>query len=219
MEIINNQPYLASDRGSAPQSSGFTSTNSDFQTFLKMLTAQITNQDPLNPMEGSDFAVQLATFAGVEQQTQTNKLLQSMLDTGTSEHITKLSHLIGRHVLTSGPVHYSGDAIEVQLPTHEDTGEYFLVVSDIYGREIERHRVSAGESVFSWPVSDAQGHMGAATGNYTFHLESSLSEGEVIYGAAGAYVSVIGAETSRDGARLVLTGDIKVDPDEVLAIR
>ena len=48
------------------KSSGF--SGGDFETFLKMLTTQIRNQDPLNPMEGSEFAVQLATFSGVEQQ-------------------------------------------------------------------------------------------------------------------------------------------------------
>lgn len=58
--------------------SGF--AGGDFETFLKMLTTQIRNQDPLNPMEGSDFAVQLATFSGVEQQVQTNDLLQKMTD-------------------------------------------------------------------------------------------------------------------------------------------
>ena len=42
--------------------------SSDFQTFLTMLTTQLQNQDPLNPVESSDFAVQLATFSGVEQQ-------------------------------------------------------------------------------------------------------------------------------------------------------
>lgn len=46
--------------------------SSDFETFLKMLTTQIKNQDPLNPMEGTEFAVQLATFSGVEQQVMTN---------------------------------------------------------------------------------------------------------------------------------------------------
>ena len=44
-----------------------------------MLTTQIKNQDPLNPMEGTEFAVQLATFSGVEQQVQTNQLLARLL--------------------------------------------------------------------------------------------------------------------------------------------
>jgi flagellar basal-body rod modification protein FlgD len=52
---------------------------SDAVTFLNMLTVQMRNQDPLNPMAPTDFAVQLATFSSVEQQLQTNTLLQSML--------------------------------------------------------------------------------------------------------------------------------------------
>ena len=43
-----------------------TFATSDFETFLKMLTVQLENQDPLNPMESTEFAVQLATFSGAE---------------------------------------------------------------------------------------------------------------------------------------------------------
>lgn len=52
--------------------------SSDFQTFLKMLTAQIQNQDPLNPTPSDEFAVQLATFSSVEQQVRTNDLLVAL---------------------------------------------------------------------------------------------------------------------------------------------
>ena len=59
--------------------------SSDFETFLKMLTAQMENQDPLNPMDSADYAVQLATFSSVEQQVLTNDLLQAMtLQLGSS---------------------------------------------------------------------------------------------------------------------------------------
>ena len=52
--------------------------SSDFETFLKMLTVQMQNQDPLNPVDSSDYAIQLATFSGVEQQVKTNDLLASL---------------------------------------------------------------------------------------------------------------------------------------------
>jgi flagellar basal-body rod modification protein FlgD len=42
--------------------------SSDFETFLKMLTTQLKNQDPMNPVDSADYAVQLATFSSVEQQ-------------------------------------------------------------------------------------------------------------------------------------------------------
>ncbi len=47
---------------------------SDYETFLRMLTTQLQNQDPMNPMESDDFAMQLATFSGVEQQVKTNEI-------------------------------------------------------------------------------------------------------------------------------------------------
>jgi hypothetical protein len=52
---------------------------SDFETFLKMLTTQMKNQDPLNPVESSEYAVQLATFSSVEQQVLTNDLLTRLI--------------------------------------------------------------------------------------------------------------------------------------------
>ena len=52
--------------------------NSDYLTFLKMLTAQVKNQDPLDPMSSDDFSAQLATFSGVEQQVKTNDLLEAL---------------------------------------------------------------------------------------------------------------------------------------------
>jgi flagellar basal-body rod modification protein FlgD len=52
--------------------------SSDFTTFLKMLTTQMQNQDPLNPIDSADYAVQLATFSGVEQSVKTNQLLESL---------------------------------------------------------------------------------------------------------------------------------------------
>jgi flagellar basal-body rod modification protein FlgD len=57
----------------AGQTAASTTISSDFDTFLKMLTAQIQNQDPLNPIDSTDYAVQLATFASVEQQTLANQ--------------------------------------------------------------------------------------------------------------------------------------------------
>ena len=51
---------------------------SDFDTFLRMLTTQMQNQDPLNPIDSTDYATQLATFSGVEQQVRTNSLLADL---------------------------------------------------------------------------------------------------------------------------------------------
>ena len=84
----------------------------DFQTFLRMLTAQLKNQDPMNPMEGSDFAVQLATFSGVEQQAQTNKLLTEMTQ-AMGGGLGELSVWIGREVRVAGPVWFGAKPVKL----------------------------------------------------------------------------------------------------------
>ena len=78
--------------------------SSDFDTFLKMLTTQIKNQDPTNPMDSADFAVQLATFSGVEQQVRTNDLLG---DLGAQFGVMGMSQLgawVGQEARAPGPV-------------------------------------------------------------------------------------------------------------------
>lgn len=73
---------VTTTRTATPQPSGSAQTAtaiaSDFETFLRMLTTQLENQDPLEPVASQDLAVQLATFSGVEQQTQTNSLLEDL---------------------------------------------------------------------------------------------------------------------------------------------
>lgn len=55
-----------------------TAPNADYNTFIKLLVAQMKNQDPTKPMDSTEFVSQLASFSAVEQQTQTNTKLDKM---------------------------------------------------------------------------------------------------------------------------------------------
>ena len=59
---------VARSTADGAETGGNSALSSDFETFLRMLTTQLQNQDPLNPVDSADFAVQLATFSSVEQQ-------------------------------------------------------------------------------------------------------------------------------------------------------
>ena len=84
----------------------------DFQTFLTMLTAQLQNQDPLNPMESTDFAIQLATFAGVEQAALSNKFLEQMAGQAGGAGI---AGWIGKEARTTAPVWFDDEAITLDV--------------------------------------------------------------------------------------------------------
>lgn len=71
------------------------SSNIGIQDFLKILTTQLNNQDPLKPMDNQDFVAQIAQFATLEQSRQLNSKLDAMLSLQGS---TQSVGLLGKKV-------------------------------------------------------------------------------------------------------------------------
>ncbi|KGJ03494.1 flagellar basal-body rod modification protein FlgD [Paracoccus halophilus] len=191
--------------------------SSDFETFLKMLTTQIKNQDPLNPMEGTEFAVQLATFSGVEQQVLTNQLLGQLLQ-GSSSGLGDLSGWIGREVRTDAPVWYDQSPLTLNVHPMAGADEVTLVAHDAQGNEVSRESIGTGAGEVDWQGRDADGEPLPA-GAYQFRIES-LADGEVIgMAVVEAYTRVTGAEIVNGWPRLILTGGATAGLDEITALR
>lgn len=83
----------------------------DYQSFLKLLIAQMKNQDPTAPMESTEYMAQIAAFSQVEQSVQINQKLDQMLQ-GSS--LSQAASLIG-HTITSQDGNTSGVVKEVKL--------------------------------------------------------------------------------------------------------
>lgn len=79
------------------QPSALSAQTVDYQSFLRLLVAQMKNQDPTSPMESTDYVAQLATFSQVEQSVQMNNNLQAMLQANT---LSQANGLIGRYIET-----------------------------------------------------------------------------------------------------------------------
>ena len=99
----------------APKATGTTETKSktavDYESFLKLLVAEMKNQDPTKPMESTDFVAQLATFSQVEQSVQSNTKLDQILQ---STALSQAGSLIGRQI-TSADGKTSGIISEVKI--------------------------------------------------------------------------------------------------------
>jgi len=92
------------------------------QDFLKLLINQLQNQDPLNPMDSQQFAVQLAQFSSVEQLLQINKKLDGVVGgEGSSGSVASLSQFLGKQVtLKDQPVKVekgAGPNLLIDVPT------------------------------------------------------------------------------------------------------
>lgn len=83
----------------------------DYNSFLKLLVAQMKNQDPTSPMESTDYVAQLATFSQVEQSVQVNAKLDQILQASA---LAQADALIGREI-TSADGKISGTVAEVKL--------------------------------------------------------------------------------------------------------
>ncbi len=102
--------------------------NVDYQTFLRLLVAEMRNQDPTKPMESTEYIAQLASFSSVEQSIQLNNKLDQLLSTS---YIAQADALIG-HRITSPDGEVSGTVVEVKvyddgLIAVLDTGEEMIV--------------------------------------------------------------------------------------------
>jgi flagellar basal-body rod modification protein FlgD len=188
----------------------------DFETFLKMLTTQIRNQDPLNPMEGSDFAVQLATFSGVEQQVRTNQLLEH-LAVGQSGGLVRLADWIGKEVRTTAPVAYGGEPLTLDIRPGTGATRVELVTLDANGREVLREDIGLGTGEVDWAGRTSAGPL--ADGLYSFKLVSYRGDEVLKTDAVGAYARVTGAELTAEGVRLSLQDGASALESQVTALR
>ena len=88
-------------------------TDVDYQSFLRLLVAQMKNQDPTKPMDSTQYVAQLATFSQVEQSVQMNAKLDQMLQASA---LSQAGALIG-HEITSADGKTSGTIAEVRMIT------------------------------------------------------------------------------------------------------
>jgi flagellar basal-body rod modification protein FlgD len=207
-----------SDARSDARTKGATAITSDFETFLKMLTTQMENQDPLNPIASEDLAVQLATFSGVEQQVLTNDLLQGIAAALDQAAPQNLSRWIGMDVRAVGATAFDGAPLTLFGEAAAGADSAVLVVRDAAEREVQRLHVPPGDEQIIWA---GVGENGAPLppGVYSFELESYKGEELAAVTPVETYHRIIEARREEEGIVLVTRGGGSISSEEVTAVR
>lgn len=219
MEIAQTQTQAAATSNAGTAASGDSGViSSDFETFLRMLTTQMENQDPLNPIESADFAVQLATFSSVEQQVLTNDLLRELTGQMGSGEIGQLAGWVGMEARAAAPVYFAGEPIALDLETAPGTTAATLIVRDESGRVVERLPVPPEGGPTSW---DGQSDTGDQflEGLYTFEVESRAGEAVIDTSSVEIYATVEEARIEAGEVFLVFAGGGTAPAAAVTAIR
>lgn len=217
MEISPTRTGSQPDTPSAAKAASGTRIGADFDTFLTMLTTQMKNQDPLNPVESSDFAVQLATFSGVEQQVQTNDLLRAMGAAGAMGGLSQFAGWVGMEARSTAPVQATGDPVELHYDMPLGAVASEIVLRNGSGLEVHRMAVT-GPGPMVWDGTGASGARLPA-GDYTATIESRDSAGKVTTGTVGSYARVAELRAEPDGAVAILDSGAQVPVSDITALR
>ena len=127
------------------------SLSSDFETYLKMLTVQMKNQDPLDPTDASEFSQQLATFSSLEQQVLTNQILESMLSNVKNSGSFNMLDALGRKAFVESDAIYRGHPIELRIPNLPQHDQAILEIKDEFGGIIDTKIISNDNQYLTWP--------------------------------------------------------------------
>lgn len=215
-----NEVSPVSPGGTPPVSSSAKPViSSDFQMFLKMLTTQMKNQDPLNPMESTEFATQLATFSGVEQQQRTNQLLEGMVGQGGMTGLAGLSTMIGMEVETPSPANFAGHPLTLRATIPAAAASAELVVTGADGAEVSRMPWNPQDAEVTWAGMSGNG-MPFASGRYNLSLLVTDLQGEQTTLPVSSFAKVTEVRQAADGSGiLVLEGGIEVNLYQARALR
>ncbi|HKH00056.1 MAG TPA: flagellar hook capping FlgD N-terminal domain-containing protein [Bradyrhizobium sp.] len=99
--VSGTTPLPPKDSSGSPNSSTSTLAG-NFQSFLTLLTTQLKNQNPLDPLDTNQFTQQLVQFAGVEQQLKTNETLAALIAVQQSTQSTQALGFVGRVAVVDG---------------------------------------------------------------------------------------------------------------------
>lgn len=190
----------------------------DFKTFLTMLTTQLRNQDPLNPLESTDFAVQLATFSQVEQQVRGNGLLEDLGARLGVLGMAQLSGWVGMEARAAVPVAFDGAPVTLTPQVAAGADRAVLVVRNELGNAVERRALSLPPGEIAWAGFDASGVV-LPSGRYRFEVESYAGDALIAAEPVETFARVTEARIEDGRTILVLGRGTEVAADAISGLR
>ena len=206
-----------SSGGASAASTGLADT---FDTFLALLTTQLKNQDPLDPMKSAEFTSQLVQFAGVEQSINTNKKLDQLVQLQTSSQLNSAVAFIGKTVeVISDLLLLKDGTAKVSYGLDRNAAQTIISITNQHGRAVRsvQGETDAGRHVFEWDGRDSNGAE-VPDGVYGFTVVATDGDEQTIDTIAASFGRVTGIEVVENAPRLNI-GELGVPFDAVFAVR
>lgn len=173
----------ASSSSSSSSSTGVDKSTlaNNFQTFLTLLTTQLKNQNPLDPLDTNQFTQQLVQFAQVEQQMKANDQLSSLVSMEKSAQATTALAYVGQTVVVDGATTALGSSGATWSLTSPKPASVSVTVKDSKGQTAYTgtFSVNAGTQGFTWDGIGTDGTKWPA-GNYTLSLSAKDASAQAV---------------------------------------
>lgn len=196
-----------------------TSIAQNFDAFLSLLTTQLQNQNPLEPMNSNEFTQQLVQFSSVEQQLKTNETLASLLKTSRNANIANAAGFVGATVTADGTATRLADGNATWRLNAPRPVIANITISDANGNvlQTERKALTAGMQEYRWNGRTSTGGF-AGDGTYTIKIDAIDANGQQTLVTSEIAGVVDGVDTSGDTPVLII-GQAKVPLDQVKSVR
>jgi len=191
----------------------------NFQTFLQLLTTQLQNQNPLDPLDTNQFTQQLVEYSQVEQQIDTNTSLQSLISQGTSQAGIAATTYLGRKVsVTNGNASLTSGQANWSYTLGTQSAATQLTVTDPSGKVVYTGAgsTSVGNNTFNWNGQDNNGNQ-LSDGTYKLTVTASASDGSAVTTSVASAGTVSQIDMTSGTPQLVI-GNMEVAVTDIAAI-
>lgn len=187
-QIAARDAALAAANNGKTVNTGTTgSLNGDFNFFLRMLTTQLQNQDPTEPMDVTQMTQQIAQYSGVEQQVRTNTMLESLINSNKQSELSTAVGYIGKEVETSGNVstlQYAQNGglkgtAEFSYTLPENAATAAITIKNAAGDTVFTGTgpIAAGQNKVLWDGINSTTNKQVPAGNYTMEVVAKDAAG------------------------------------------
>ncbi|MFO7853679.1 MAG: flagellar hook capping FlgD N-terminal domain-containing protein [Paracoccaceae bacterium] len=217
-EFAGADPVGASSNGADGTGRGERAVaEADFETFLSLLTTQMRNQDPLKPLESTEFVAQLASFSAVEQQIRSNERLDEILGALSGGPGAGLADWIGMEAETAAAARHEGGPLDLRVSPAPGADRAILEVFDADGRALGGAPVDPKAEEIAWDGRLAGTPVGP--GAYRYEVAYFSGESRLSAEPARRDVRITDLRFGPEGPTLGLAGGGTLAPAEISALR
>lgn len=212
--VTNNKSLQAAGGPKAPDAL-------ERNDFLNLLVAQLQHQDPLKPMDSTDFTAQLAQFSSLEQLSNMNDQLKALTTSQTALNNTQAVSYIGKTLLCNGNATQivEGEPEPLQVALDGSAASVFVSVYDGTGdlrSTFNAGAMPAGRGSIDWPGTDMENNT-LADGHYWFEIAAVDGAGKDVESATMSSGRVSGVAFDGGEATLIVNG-LSVRMEDIIEV-